>query len=134
MRDITMRFFGILASLILTLGFSGYSAAESFEITIEVAPNVLNIQSEAQVVTVHTDVPYGLVDAYSVELNGVPINTWKADNRGNFVAKFLMSEIEENAGLVIDSNNLLMLVGSTGSWDFWGTDEILVINIIPKKR
>jgi hypothetical protein len=31
-----------------------------FEITIDVEPNVLNIQSSGQVVTVHADIAYGV--------------------------------------------------------------------------
>ena len=53
------------------------------EITIDVAPNVLNIQSEGEVVTVHTDIDYGDVDVSTVYLNGEYINSWKVDNWGN---------------------------------------------------
>lgn len=99
------------------------------EITIDVAPNVLNIQSEGKVVTVHTDIDYGVVDVYTVFLNGVDINSWKADNRGNFVAKFLMDNIKTLDGLIIDDYNTLKLVGDTTDGDaFSGEQEIKVIN------
>ena len=61
--------------------------SEYIEITIDVAPNVLNLQNQGEVVTVHTDIGYGEVSASVVYLNGVLINSWKADNRGYFVAK-----------------------------------------------
>ena len=103
------------------------------EITIDVAPNVLNIQSEGQVVTVHTDNAYGDVKVSSVFLNDVLISSWKADNRGNFVAKFLMEEIETLAGLKIGVYNTLTLVGltttETDPTEFWGKQDIKVIDI-----
>ena len=103
---------------------------EIIDIDIDVAPNVLNIQSEGQVVTVHTDINYSVVDGYSVLLNGVAINSWKADNRGNFVAKFLMEEIKTLDGLLIDDYNTLTLLGlTTDGEDFLGEQEIKVISI-----
>ena len=64
------------------------------EIEIDVSPNVLNIQSESAIVTVHTDIAYNLVIGASVFLNGVAIDWWKSDDRGNFVAKFVSDEIK----------------------------------------
>jgi hypothetical protein len=36
-----------------------------------------------------------------VQLNGVPIQSWKADNQGNFVAKFNLEPVESLQGIVI---------------------------------
>ena len=58
-------------------GFLFPSAALAYDIQIDVAPNVLNIQSESVVVTVHTDVAYSLVAGSTVFLNGVAISHWK---------------------------------------------------------
>ena len=103
------------------------------EIIIDVAPNVLNIESEGQVVTVHTDIDYGVVGVYSVYLNGVLIRSWKADNRGNFVAKFSMDDIKALNGLIIGEYNTLKLVGdTTDGVAFSGTQEIKVIDIVPQ--
>ena len=100
------------------------------EITIDVAPNVLNIQSEGKIVTVHTDIDYGVVDVYTVFLNGVDINSWKADNRGNFVAKFSMDDIKALNGLIIGDYNTLKLVGdTTDGVAFSGEQDIKVIDI-----
>ena len=104
-----------------------------FEITIDVAPNVLNIQSEGHVVTVHTDIAYGDVDVSAVFLNDVLISSWKSDNRGNFVAKFLMEDIKTLDGLKIGGYNTLTLVGltttETDPTEFWGKQDIKVIDI-----
>ena len=100
------------------------------EINIEVAPRTLNIDSDGQVVTVHTDVAYWEVDVSSVFLNGVLISSWKADNRGNFVAKFLMEDVKTLDGLVIDGYNMLTLVGATvDGTSFVGSQEIMVIEV-----
>ncbi len=104
--------------------------ALAFDTTIEVAPRTLNLDSDGQVVTIHTDIAYWEVDVSSVFLNGVQINSWKADNRGNFVAKFLMEEIKTLDGLVIDGYNTLTLVGATvGGEAFIGSQEIMVIEV-----
>ena len=72
-----------------------------FDIEIDVSPNVLNIQSKSTIVTVHTDVAYSLVTGASVFLNGVTIDWWKSDDRGNFVAKFNSDEVKALDGLII---------------------------------
>jgi hypothetical protein len=78
------------------------STTLAFDIQIDVAPNVLNVQSDGIVVTVHTDIAYNVVVGSTVFLNGVPINHWKSDARGNFVAKFLTDEIKTLDELVIN--------------------------------
>ena len=109
------------------------AAALSDDIQIDVAPNVLNIQSEGEIVTVHTDIAYSAVVGASVFLNGVAIEYWKADARGNFVAKFVMDEIKTLDGLIIGDYNTLVLIGYTTDGDpFIGEQEIKVIDIIPR--
>ena len=109
------------------------AAALSADIQIDVAPNVLNIQSQGAIVTVHTDIAYSAVDGASVYLNGVAIQWWKADARGNFVAKFVMDEIKTLDGLIVDGYNVLVLNGYTTDGDtFIGEQEIKVIDIIPR--
>jgi len=111
------------------------STSLGFDIQIDVAPNVLNIQSESVVVTVHTDIAYGTVVGSTVFLNGVEINHWKSDARGNFVAKFLSDEIKTVDGLIIDDYNTLVLTGYTaGSEAFIGEQEIKVIDVMPQGR
>ena len=109
------------------------AAALSADIQIDVAPNVLNIQSQGAIVTVHTDIAYSVVVGATVFLNEVAIEWWKADARGNFVAKFVMDEIKTLDGLIIDGYNVLVLNGYTTDGDtFIGEQEIKVIDIIPR--
>jgi hypothetical protein len=109
------------------------AASFGYEIQIDIAPNVLNIQSESVVVTVHTDIAYHLVAGSTVFLNDVPISHWKADARGNFVAKFSSEEVKRLDGLKVDDYNTLVLIGYTSDGEaFLGTQDIKVINVIPK--
>jgi hypothetical protein len=63
----------------------------------------------------------------------VDINSWKADNRGNFVAKFSMDDIKILDGLKIDGYNTLILLGRTNGGDaFSGAQDIKVIDVIPQ--
>jgi hypothetical protein len=101
---------------------------EGLQVDVDLAPNVLNIQSKGEVVTVHTDIDFLLVDAPNVFLNGVLIYSWKADDRGDFVAKFWMDEVKD-LPLVLDSHNTLLLTGQTRSQQpFWGAQDILVVS------
>ena len=107
---------------------------EDIIISIQVSPNVLNLQNNGQVVTIHTNIAYSDVVASSVSLNDVTISSYKADNRGFFVAKFLMADIK-GLPLDIDALNTLALEGSTKTDDlFFGSQDILVINVIPKGK
>ena len=106
-------------------------------IDIDVAPNVLNIQSNSTVVTVHTDIPFNAVATSSVYLNGVLIEWWKSDNQGNFVAKFVSDQIKElvDDGILEAGEIFLTLVGDTTGGDrFSGVQEIVVIDIVPKGK
>jgi hypothetical protein len=107
----------------------------SLDIEIDISPNVLNIQSEGTVVTVHTDIAYSRVYAYSVYLNGLLIQSWKADDRGNFVAKFSMDEVKALDGLDMNAYNLFTMAGVTTEGEpFGGEQEIKVIQVIPAGR
>ena len=127
---------GFGALLVFGLSLSAYG----FDIEIDVAPNVLNLQSESTVVTVHTDIAYWRVAATTVTLNDVAISSWKADDRGNFVAKFLSDAIKSLDGLIIGDYNELTLYGVTKGTEtnppeaFFGMTEILVVNNIPKGK
>ena len=112
--------------------FQAPAKCYGFDIEIDVSPNVLNIQSQSTIVTVHTDIAYNLVVGASVFLNGVAIDWWKSDDRGNFVAKFVSDEIKTLDGLIIGDYNTLTLNGfTTGEEAFIGTQDIMVIDNVP---
>jgi hypothetical protein len=119
------------------------TACQALEISIDVSPNVLNIQSNSTVLTVHTDIDFDLVDPSTVSIYvsadatvPVPINWWKEDDRGNFVAKFSMSDIKAELGTE-DYNQLttFRMVGETTSSEgFSGQQDIMVVNRVPSRR
>ena len=112
--------------------FQAPAKCYGFDIEIDVSPNVLNIQSQSTVVTVHTDIAYSSVVGATVFLNGVAIDWWKSDDRGNFVAKFMSDEIKTLEGLIIGDYNTLVLNGyTTGGEAFIGEQDIMVIDNIP---
>lgn len=131
------RISSLLIPLLLLLLFSAPVSSNDmdiFEITIDVSPNVLNIQSNGTVVTIHTDIKYYEVDFTSVYLNDILIQSWKSDDRGYFVAKFSMDEVKD-LPLSFGNYNILTLIGQTRAGDtFSGSQDILVINNIPSKK
>ena len=122
------------ALIVLFLFFVPFTIAAQEIIEIQVSPNVLNLQNQGQVVTIHTDIPYWTVLGSSVSLNDVEIASWKADAQGYFVAKFVMSAIK-NLPLNIGEMNTMTLDGSkTNGETFTGSSEILVVNNVPNGR
>jgi hypothetical protein len=123
----------IFFAVTFLLFFQAPSRCHAFEITIDVSPNVLNIESQGTIVTVHTDIAYSQVKGTSVYLNGVSIQYWKADARGYFVAKFEMDAIKKLDGLIIGDYNSLVLNGfTTNGVAFIGEQQIKVIDVLPK--
>ena len=61
------------------------------------------------------------------------IDSWKADNQGNFVAKFLIEEIKA-LDLAIDDYNTLTLSGYTVYGEYFcGSADVYVVNKLPSK-
>ena len=105
------------------------ATASACDNEIRIAPETLNLRSGGTVVTVHTDVPYSAMDVYSVYLSGVAISTWKADDRGFFVAKFLMDDIKAIDGLVLNDYNTFQLVGVTVDGEpVCGEADVMIID------
>lgn len=127
---------GLIFFIVLSLSvIVATSPSHAFEISIQVSPSTLNIQSCGEVVTVHTSIAYSSVVGASVTLNDLPISWWKMDNQGNFVAKFVMTEVKalaEAGALQVPGENELTLVGTTTDGaTFTGTQTITVINVQP---
>jgi hypothetical protein len=125
-----------LVGLFLTALLMGAAASFACDISIEIkiSPHVLNLSKPGDCLTVHTNIGLSEVAAATVTLNGVAIRSWKADNRGNFVAKFDMADIV-NLPLEIGAYNRFELTGETVSGEiFCGAEEILVIDNAPEMK
>lgn len=96
-----IRFFGFYLFVCLALFLAMLQTPttcygdDDITIKIKIAPKTLNLRSQGEWVTVHTNIAYTKVDAETVTLNEIPISWSKADNRGNFVGKFAMNEIKD---------------------------------------
>ncbi|WP_320042666.1 hypothetical protein [uncultured Desulfobacter sp.] len=133
MKSLCVFFCGFVVLSLILLQMP--APCHAFDIEIDVSPNVLNIQSNSTIVTVHTDIDYNLVVGASVFLNDVAIDWWKSDDRGNFVAKFDSDEIKALPGLITGNYNTLTLTGyTTDDEAFIGVQEIMVIDNIPVGR
>jgi len=125
----------ILVMALLLISLNTPTESYGFEIDIDVAPATLNLESQGTVVTVHTSIAYSYVVGGTVTLNGLEISWWKADNQGNFVAKFVMSEVKalaDSGDLVVPGENELTLVGyTTDGAEFTGSQVITAIDVDP---
>jgi hypothetical protein len=113
--------------------------SEPILIEIQVSPSTLNIASGGEVVTVHTDIAYSIVEGASVTLNDIEISWWKMDDRGYFVAKFTMDEVKALAGNLkepVEIDLTLAGIAKVGeeSIEFSGSETITVINVQPVGR
>lgn len=122
---------GGVVAFLLCMFVSVASAEEPIIIEIDVSPNILNLESAATCMTVHTDIAYGSVDCESVTLNYVPADYCKSDSLGFFVAKFDIDQIKA-LDLVEGQNNTFTLTGFTVDYEMiTGKQDIKVINIVP---
>ena len=123
----------MLVSMVALVALLVVASSPLVAAEITVSPNVINIASASTVVTVHTDLPYNLVDGASVSLNGLEIEWWKADDRGYFVAKFVAAEVK---GIVeAGTTATLTLTGETVEGEaFSGSDEVKVVDVSGDKK
>ena len=119
--------FRLLTLLLLLPAFLSLRTAPVEDMVIDVAPSILNLTNAGQWVTVHTDIPYSILAGASITLNGVEINWSKADNQGNFVAKFVIGDIK-NLPLKINDYNTLTLICYTSNCVYSGSQDIKVIS------
>ncbi|MCK5838915.1 MAG: hypothetical protein KAG99_03655 [Bacteroidales bacterium] len=125
---------GFLFSLLLIFSLLSFSSMGQEVIEIQVSPHVLNLQNNGSVVTIHTDIGFSVVNAESVYLNGVEIQSWKADNNGFFVAKFNMDAIQDLPGLMVGELNEFKLEGVTyDGEEFVGYEDVMIIDVSAKK-
>lgn len=147
LKKIRNGLFSLIGLVALLIAASGVvsTAAHACEVTIsiDVSPNILNIQSKSTVLTVHTNIDYHLVNAPTVSIylgaddpDPVAISWWKQDDCGNFVAKFAMSDIKAQLGPDdYDQLTTFIMKGETTSGEeFCGDQDILVANNGPNSR
>jgi hypothetical protein len=93
-------------------------------VDIVVSPSTVYLSSQGVWVTVHAEIAYSAVAGATVTLDGIPVVFTKADNRGEFVAKFDLDEVKP---VLEEGTVTLTLAGRTKDDEaFVGTDEITV--------
>ncbi|MBP8259947.1 MAG: hypothetical protein KA118_09830 [Verrucomicrobia bacterium] len=121
---------GVLCAALL-LALAPFKAQADISVEIMCSPSVVVMKSFASGdwMTVHTDLAYSSVDTASVELdvNGAAslgVVATKADDCGNLVAKFSLTELK---GLVAPPSATLTLTGLTKDGvAFAGSDTVAV--------
>jgi len=127
------RVLGILGVFSLLLGLSAVGAfcQDSGTIAIQVSPNVVNTTAKGQWLTIHADIPLGVVDTASVYVNGVAVDWTKADAQGNLVAKFCLDDV---LAVIAPPSATLTLTGTTKlGATFSGTDTVKVVTVGDKR-
>ena len=83
---------------------------EGFNIMI--SPSTLVLSSPCDVITVHSNIPYGVVVATSVAVNGVDVPFTKSDSCGDLVAKIGVDDLAEflqpNQVITLTLNGMLI--------------------------
>ena len=128
----TRRATGILTAVVVCgLGASvawcaGALQSDVLAVAIQVSPSTIVLGlDKGSSVTVHTDLPFGMVDRGTVALNGVAAASTFADSCGNLVAKFHQEDIE---AIVAPPTATLALTGTTTDGTaFAGSDRVRVI-------
>ena len=118
------------------VSFTASAFAADLEITIDVAPNVLNLQKTVdKCVTVHTDILYNEVNHEKSKVllfvgNGfTEAYSCFSDDRGYFVAKFWREAVGD---LVSVGYNTFTLTGfNVYEVPFSGVQDILVVDNVP---
>ncbi|MBA3016500.1 MAG: hypothetical protein KKD63_04225 [Proteobacteria bacterium] len=129
MKTTTLWQWLVLFFSVLLFGLVSPTTSHSLEVTVDVAPLIINVGGKSATFVVHTNLPYTLVDPATVVLNGEPIYQWKMDSLGYFDAIILREAIEPS--LEIGIKNLFVLEGKTRTEPpelFWGAEEVLVID------
>ena len=99
-------------------------AATVMEITIQVSPATLILDSPGTWVTVHAEIPYSDVDHATLTMNGVELVYTKSDNRGELVVKFAREDIQN---IVSPPEALLTLTGTTISGETFVGSEVIPV-------
>lgn len=129
MKKISIHALLCAAILTLTLwvGLAGVPTNDYEIVPIVVSPNVINLRSQAVWVTVHAEIDYSAVVGATVTLDGIPVVSTFADDRGDLVAKFNSADIK---GIVQPGMVTLTLSGTTkDGGSFSGSDTIKVVDI-----
>ena len=85
--------------LTVVLAIVTFMAGVGFALSIQVAPQTLVLSSGGGKLTVHTDIPFGMADDVTLDIDGVEVAvTTFADDCGNLVAQCTKEAAKEAIG------------------------------------
>lgn len=119
----------------MTLTLIPVQAQETIDIQCSPSVVVLGSVAAGDCLTVHADIPYSAVDTDAgVFLNGVAAYATFADNRGDLVAKFDLTDMK---ALLTPPATVLTLTGTAivdelVTVEFTGADEVRVVASTPR--
>ena len=124
-----MKTIRMILLLALVMGISGgvilaNKAADNDGICIVISPNTLKLSKNTACITVHSNIPIGIVDCDSLQLGGIDPVLVKADSLGHLVAKF---DNEALKAIVEPGQVTLTLTGLLVDGPFAASDTITVI-------
>lgn len=124
---ITLCGFILIGAMVVTGVHSSKASpveTDPVHIQIQVSPQTLVLGLQGEWVTVHADIPLRTVASTSIKLNGITASSVFADDRGDLVAKFHQSEIEN---IVAPPQAVLTLTGNLITGEaLSGSDTIAV--------
>lgn len=131
-RNLSCAILVVSAAVLLPICLASTNAAAQatpLEIEITISPRTLSLDSVAACdvgVTVHADIPLADIDCATLELEGIPVVSTKADNRGNLVANFDRADIK---AIVAPPSATLTFTGSKqDGTPIAGSDTIRVVD------
>lgn len=102
----------------------GNSASDGEGFCITVSPSTIVLRSPDKTVSVHSNIPYGIVDTSSLTLNGIEPTGTKADDLGCLVVKLDKADIKQ---VVSPGTVTLTLSGQlTDGTAFEASDTVMV--------
>ena len=128
----TSRFFlrALLSVITILIGLILIGCTQDNNIDITVSPNVLNLEANGGVFTIHADVKYHADSDVKVYLNNsldsVSVLSTFADSRGDLVVKCDIHDVKEV--VAEGSANVKLSVYTKDGVSYWGTDTIDVVS------
>ena len=123
-RSLKLSVVTLILVLALAIGLTTLASAQDNTIDLVASPNVLNLESNGGVVTLHADVAYSLVYKLELEVNDQPltIDSTFWDSRGDLVIQCDLATVKDMVELGEATFDL------TVNDLYTGTDTIRVID------
>ncbi len=130
----TLKKMSAVLGLLLVVGLAGeawsrggnaVADAGEGEVAIQVSPATIALRSAGHDLTVHVDLPFGVVDTASLTLDGLPATGAFADDCGDLVVKFDLDAVKQR--VAPPSATLTLYGNEMNGTPFHGSDTVRVV-------